>query len=257
MRSIFPLFFISVLFASCHQHVPLRLSRFDSIAPIDTTCKHEVNSANADILKGKLTYCHFIGMVSSGFRSENEFMTALRIYNITYRTQAISDVITDQTQGCYCDFMSDKISERYGIKFIDSLLNIADSIYLANNINDTIRYTDCDAWPRYAGDPDTSNSEQSAIFQEQCDVKIKYPVGYRKKTDLNNAAFVNVYFIVSKTGEAKIVGYHFLFDKESNDIYEPYFRRQIEKIANKQGWTPAQIRKQNVTSEFTLRVYFE
>ena len=248
---------MAAIFFSCHQHGPVRLSRFDSIAPIDTTCKHDVNLAKADFLNGKLTYCHFIGMITPSFRNESELITELRKYNIGYRTELRSDVITDQTQGCYCDFMSDKINERYGNNFIDSLLNVSDSMFLVKHINDTFSYTDCDTWARYPKDPDSSKTEQSAALQEQCDSLIKYPVGYVKRADPNESAFVNVYFVVTKIGEATIVGYHFLFDAKSNNKYQAYFKRQIDKIVKIQGWTPAEIRKQKVTSEYTLRVYFK
>lgn len=198
-----------------------------------------------------------MGMITPSFRNESELIAELRKYNITYRTELISDVITDQTQGCYCDFMSDKINERYGNNFIDSLLNVSDSMFLVEKINDTISFTHCDTWARYPKDPESSKTEQSAVFQEQCDSLIKYPIGYIKRVDPNESAFVNVYFVVTKIGEAAIVGYHFLFDTESNNKYKAYFKRQIEKIVKKQGWTPAEIRKQKVTSEYTLRVYFE
>ena len=181
----------------------------------------------------------------------------LKKYNITYKTELISDVITDQTEGCYCDFMRDKISERYGSNFIDSVLNVSDSMYLVNNMDDTISYINCDSWAHYPGDPDSSNTEQSSVLQEQCDSKIKYPAGYIKKVDPNESAFVNVYFVITKTGEAAIVGYHFQFSTESNNKYAIYFERQLEKFIKKQGWRPAEIRKQKVASEYTLRVYFE
>jgi hypothetical protein len=196
-------------------------------------------------------------MLSPSFRNESELITELKKCNITYRAESTSDVITDQTEGCYCDFMSDKISERYGNNFIDSILNVSDSIYLVNNINDTISYTNCDSWPHYPNDPDSSNSEQSSVFQEQCDSMIRYPAGYMKKIDPNGSAFVNIYFVITKIGEATIVGYHFLFSADSNKKYEVYFKRQLDKIVKKKGWTPAEIRKQKVTSEYTLRVYFK
>jgi hypothetical protein len=193
-------FCLSVIFYSCHSRVPVRLSRFDSIASIDTTCKQEVNLANADFLKGKLTYCHFIGMLTPSFRNETEFIAALRKYNISYRTESVSDDITDQTQGCYCDFMRDRISDHYGNHFIDSLLNVSDCIYLAKHINDTISCTLCDVWPRYPGDSESNRNEESRTFQKQCDSRIKYPSGYTKKADPNKSAFVNICFIITKTG---------------------------------------------------------
>ena len=51
-------------------------------------------------------------------------------------------------------------------------------------------------------------------------------------------------------------GDHFI-DIQGSYRFGEYFGRQIEKIVQKDGWTPAEIRKQKVNSMLVLRVFFE
>lgn len=258
MRLLFLFYLVSLCCGACHQTKRVRPSRFDSIAPIDTTCQREVIAARAAILKGNLTYCHFIGMMTTPVRNEKEFINELRKYDISYRTELVSDVVTDQTQGCFCDLMQDEIRARYGVNFIDSIQNVSDSLFLIDHISDTISYMECDAPARYPADPDSSHDEFSLVLQQHCDSLIKYPVGYIKAdSNLNESNFVNVYFVVTNRGDAAIDGYNFLFSAKGNNQFQVYFKQQIQKIVKKRGWVPAQIRKQPVTSENTLRIYFE
>jgi len=257
MKNLFLIPTITLLFFSCNSNGLTKKSQFDSIAPIDTTCQREVNSAKTDFLKGKMTYCHFIGMLTRPFRNENEMVALLKQYNINYKTELVSDVITDQTEGCYCDFMSEKIGEHFGSHFIDSLMNISDSIYLAKHISDTFQYMSCDTWARYPGDSDSNQTQQCAILQAQLDAKMKYPNGYIRRRNSEISAFADVDFIVNKAGEATIEGYNFLFGVNSNHRYERDFERQIAKIVKKDGWTSGQVRKQKVISNCVLRIFFE
>jgi hypothetical protein len=72
------------------------------------------------------------------------------------------------------------------------------------------------------------------------------------------SAFADVYFVVNKVGEAKIVGFNFLFDIKENYRFEGDLERQIEKIiVPRDGWVPAEIRGQQVNSNRVLRVFFE
>ena len=69
---------------------------------------------------------------------------------IWYREEITSDLIfEDQTQGCYCDFVKEQIDAKFGKTFIDSLLNVSDSLYVLSNLNDTCYYASCDTRPNY------------------------------------------------------------------------------------------------------------
>lgn len=231
-------------------------SYLDNIPKTDTTCLEEVKKADTDIKNGKLTFCHFAGsLLFRPLRSGKEMDSLLKTYGIDYKEKITSDVEYEgQTQGCYCYFMKEQIDKKYGKTFIDSLLNISDSLYVLNNINDTFYYANCDTRPNYPGDTNTESDEYSAVFQQDFDNNIKYPKGYIKKGISDSSAFVDVNFYVDKSGNAFITDYWFLFNIKTNHKYEKYFERQIEQAMQKKGWTPARIRNQKVNSDMVMRL---
>src|SRR5690606_31339506 len=212
-----------------------------------------------DVQKGKLTFCHFAGnMLYEPLRSGNEMDSLLNNFGIGYKEEMTSDVIFEgQTQGCYCDFMKEQIDNKFGKTFIDSLLNVSDSLYVQNNINDTFYYANCDTRPNYPTDTDMHPDEFSEIFQKDFEKSIKYPAGYIKRPNYDSSAFVDVHLYVDKSGNAVITGYWFLFDMKTNHKYEKHFEREIQKIMRNKGWTPATIRNQKVNSDMVMRLGFD
>jgi hypothetical protein len=218
-----------------------------------------VKKAKTDVQKGKLTFCHFAGnMLYEPLRSGNEMDSLLNNFGIGYKEEMTSDVIFEgQTQGCYCDFMKEQIDNKFGKTFIDSLLNVSDSLYVQNNINDTFYYANCDTRPNYPTDTDMHPDEFSEIFQKDFEKSIKYPAGYIKRPNYDSSAFVDVHLYVDKSGNAVITGYWFLFDMKTNHKYEKHFEREIQKIMRNKGWTPATIRNQKVNSDMVMRLGFD
>jgi hypothetical protein len=103
-----------------------------------------------DIQKGKLIYCYNIGSLTyHSFRSEKELTSILQQINIEFRNVASSDIVYENQTHCYCAFMEEKIQEKYGKRFIDSILFLSDKLYFKNSINDTLYYADCDKYPNY------------------------------------------------------------------------------------------------------------
>lgn len=233
--------------------------RFDNISMIDTTCLKQVKKARADVQTGKLIFCHFAGsMLYDPLRSGDEMDSLLDRFWIDYKEETTSDVIFEgQKQGCYCDFMKEQIDNNFGKTFIDSLLDLSDSLYVQNNINDTFYYADCDTRPNYPSDTDSHPDEYSEVFQKAFDNNVKYPAGYIKRPNYDSAAFVDVHLYVDKAGYAKITGFWFLFDMKTNRRYEKYFEREIEKVMKRSGWTPATIRNQKVNSDMVMRLDFD
>src|SRR5688572_20264949 len=129
MRIILFLTVLAITFSSCNDTTGSK-GRFDSISETDTTCLKAVKKARADMQADKLTYCHSAGsLLYEPLRSGNEMELLLHQFGISYQEEITSDVITTgQTQGCYCDFMKEYIDSRFGPSFIDSLLNISDSL---------------------------------------------------------------------------------------------------------------------------------
>ena len=242
-----------VMLVSCHRAVK---GRFDGIAPIDTLCSKEILLAKKDIGSGKMIYCsYFMGLSP---RNAHEMDSLLKIEGIEYREEIESDVVLkDQTQGCYCSLMQDRITEKFGGGFIDSLSNIADSIFVLHGINDTFYYADCDLRPNYPGDTNRIPDEFSEIFQHDFEGSLKYPSGYVKRPNYDSSAFVNIALIVDKNGNAKITGYWFLFDMKSNYKFERYFKKRIVLAMKNKNWSPAVIRKRNVTSNMVIRLFFD
>lgn len=252
-------FFLTAFIVTLYSCTTKTKSRFDDVSKTDTTCLKAVKKAKTDVQKGKLTFCHFAGnMLYEPLRSGNEMDSLLNNFGIGYKEEMTSDVIFEgQTQGCYCDFMKEQIDNKFGKTFIDSLLNVSDSLYVQNNINDTFYYANCDTRPNYPTDTDMHPDEFSEIFQKDFEKSIKYPAGYIKRPNYDSSAFVDVHLYVDKSGNAVITGYWFLFDMKTNHKYEKHFEREIQKIMRNKGWTPATIRNQKVNSDMVMRLGFD
>jgi hypothetical protein len=252
-------FFLAAFIVTLYSCSTKTKSRFDDISKTDTTCLKEVKKAKTDVQKGKLTFCHFAGsLLYNPLRSGAEMDSLLKTFGIDYKEEITSDVIFEgQTQGCYCDFMKEQIDNKFGKTFIDSLVNVSDSLYVQNNVNDTFYYANCDTRPNYPSDTDTHPDEYREIFQSDFEKSLKYPVGYIKRPNYDSSAFVEVHLYVDKSGNAVITGYWFLFDIKTNHKYEKYFEREIEKAMRKKDWTPATIRNQKVNSDMVMRLGFD
>jgi len=226
-------------------------SWYDKIPDTDITCQKELKLAKKDFAKGRLVYCHDI--FNNSLRCEKELEELLSNYNIDYAHVMSSDcIIVGETQLCYSKFMREKIAEKYGNNFMDSLMNIADSLFVFQNLSDTFYYAECDTWVRYPGDY-PHDSESSEELQSAFDKIAKYPKGYIR----GEMAFVNVSFIVNKEGKASITYWWFLFDNKQNEKYKEYFKPQIIPLIENTKWQPATIRGQKVISDMVKRIYID
>lgn len=251
--------FSLITLASCQFESKPKGSFIESIKQEDTTCLKEISEAEKEIKNGKLTYCHHSGNIYNHYlRYEKELIEILKENNLEFRNEGSSCIVYEnQTEGCYCKLMDEKINQKYGEKFVDSLLNSADEKYLNKHINDTMYYAKCDIRPNYPNDKDDSEDEYSEVMQDEIDKAIIYPKGYVKRPNYDVSAFVNIYFFVDKYGNAKITNFGFLFDIKSNHKFEKYFESELNKIIKTKEWKPAQMRKRNVNSNMVLRYGFE
>jgi hypothetical protein len=149
--------------------------------------------------------------------------------------------------------MEEKIVEKYGEKFVDSLLNIADEKYLINHINDTMYYADCDRRPNYPNDKYDGGDWYSKVMNNDIDKSIVYPKEYIKKPNDDSTAFVDIGFYVNKKGQAKIRNFWFHFDVIANNKFKSNLESEIKKNIKTENWTPAQIRGKNVNSDMVFR----
>ena len=242
---------LCLLLASCHLEKKGTLPR--------TECDKELAIAEKDFKNGKLVYCYLVYQ-EFGYRSEKEMTEILKNYGIVYRNKYVTDYIRDYDDiyHCYCSYMREKIDEKYGSHFIDSIVGAADEQWVNNHINEMFIYFKCDIQPNYPGDTDDYPDEYSEVLSQEIRSKLVYPKGFIKKTELNNNLnYVDIWFDVYKNGNAKITGYSFYFEPEQNKQYEQYFEHQLGKYIKKKGWTPAKIRNHNVNSTMNMRFYFD
>lgn len=229
-------------------------SRFDNISEKDTTCLNGIKEAKIDIQKGKLVYCYVMGgLLYHGLRSEKELTLVLKQNNIEFRGITVSDVVDPNQTQCYCPFMEEKISEKYGKKFIDSILDVSDKLYLKNSINDTLYYADCDKRPNYPNDNSEYQDDYSDVLQKEVETKMIYPKGYIKRRKNDDYAFVDIRFYVNKKGESKALNFSFLTNIETNYKFKKELEKEIKKYLKTENWKPAQIRGENVNSDMNFR----
>jgi hypothetical protein len=248
------LILICLVFISCDFGKKPNKSKFDNISKKDTTCLNDIKEAKIDIQKGKLVYCYTMGgLLYQGLRSKKEAALVFKQNNIEFRGVMVSDLVNENQTHCYCSFMEEKIVEKYGEKFVDSLLNIADEKYLINHINDTMYYADCDRRPNYPNEKDDSEKWYSEVMNKEIDKNIVYPKEYIKRPNYDSSAFVDILFYVNKKGEAKILNFWFNFDIKTNNKFKSFLESEIKKYIKTENWTPAQIRGKNVNSDMNYR----
>ena len=258
MKKFFFIFLLITLI-SCKFESEQKKSFTEFVKQSDTTCLKEISEAKNEIENGKLTYCHYSGNIYNQYlRSERELKELLKKNNIDFRNQGSSCIVYEnQTEHCYCKLMEENINQKYGKKFVDSLVNDADEKYLNNHINDTMYYAKCDKRPNYPNDKDESKDEYSEVMQKEIDDAIKYPKSYIKRPNYDVSSFVDISFFVDKNGNAKITYFSYHFDIKTNHKLEKYFESELKKIIKTKEWKPAQIRNRNVNSDMVLRYGFE
>ncbi|NIG56959.1 hypothetical protein [Chitinophaga sp. Cy-1792] len=255
MKIIFTLFIIPVLLFACSTNSSERDGDLHTFSSKDTTCPKARLQAEQDFRNGKMMYSFYETFTIDIMRNEEEMKEQLKFFDISDTTEIISDVMTFQKQGCYGKRMKELIGERYGKNFIDSLLNVSDSIFLTRHINDTMYSWGCDTPAIYPGD--TIKNTFLSILQQQFAGKVKYPAGYKRGNSTYSSGEVEIQFIVNKTGQAIITGYSFKFDVKENHQYETYFKKKITAIIKTKGWTPARIRGKNVISRCDKSIVFK
>jgi hypothetical protein len=245
-----------IILSSCKDKTT-KVSRFDNVPSTDSTCLKDLVKAKKDLENGKLVYCHYAGnILFIQLRSEKQMTELLSKYQIEYKNEMSSDIIYEgQTEHCYCEYMEEKIKDKFGEHFLDSLLAVSDSLYAFSDPLDTFHYSKCDTWPRFPGE--FEDMEFSYKLQDIFDSKVKYPKGYIVKEHRDTAAFVDVNFIVDKNGKASDIGFWFIFDHEENKKYEDYFISVIKPLITETKWQPATVRKQIVISDMNIRIEFK
>jgi len=237
-----------------------------SVHPSDTTCIKEIAKASTDIKNNKLVYCNYVGnIVWQSLRSEKEMQGLLNQHKIEYKDEPSPCVFQgNRNYHCYCEFMQEKISEKYGDQFTDSLLYIADSLYILNHrdlVFDCGSNSSC--WDKPAIFPGDSTYDQTnhSGLQKEFEKLVKYPTDYRIKKGEDSMAMLQVYLDIDENGKANVTNTQFVFwDKSTkednyNKKHWDYFKSIAIPLIEKTTWTPAKIKSIGVKSKNDIFIY--
>jgi hypothetical protein len=259
MKFLTPLF-LFILIISCNQ-ANKHKSRFDNLPLTDKLCREEVEMAKQKLEDGKLIFCDY--RLLSLDENGGELTKLLKKYDIQYEHSAASDILVEgQTNDCYGDYLLEQIEFKYGKKFIDSLKNVADSIYVSKNRHKVYDYTNWTKPPFFPGDkrPDPTNHEG---LQTAFDKLMVYPADYEYKTEKNSMAMAKIDLAVDASGsaKAKIAEFIFFNPKTQTDNFNinvrESFGKTIVSLIEQAKWVPAMIKTFPVKSKSEIFVYFK
>ena len=240
----------------------------DNVHPTDTNCIEEIAKAKTDLKSNKLIYCNYVGnVVWQVLRAENELQSLLKQNGIEYQNESSPCVIQDnRNYHCYCEFMQEKINEKFGDKFTDSLLYIADSLWITKNRE---RVFDCGSasscWDKpaiFPGDVAYDQTNHSGL-QKVFEKFVKYPADYRLKKGENAMAMLQVSLDIDENGKAIVTDAQFIFwdnktkEKDYNKKHWDYFKGIAIPLIEKTTWIPAKIKSIGVKSKNKIFIYLK
>jgi hypothetical protein len=240
----------------------------DKIHPNDKDCFEELRLAKNDISNSKLVYCNYVGSVGwHSLRAEKQMDSLLNKFKIEFQNESSPCVVEEnKNYHCYCEYMQEKINEKYGEKFIDSLLFKADSIYILKHLEETFYDGSLSGtWDKPALFPKDAHYDQTnhSGLQKAFEKIVKYPKEYIYKKGENSMAFLQIYLDIDEMGKAKITDYQFVFwnsitKKENyNEQFWNYFKNIAFPLIEKTTWIPAKIKNINVKSRNDIILYLK
>ncbi|WP_129540973.1 hypothetical protein [Flavobacterium sp. 140616W15] len=260
------LLFLLITLMSCNSNK--KKSVVDSVNPKDTICIKELEDAKKDLKNNKIIYCNYTGAPTHfPLRAQKEMDSILKLYNIEFRNESSPCLVDEKVNyHCYCELMQEKIDEKFGEKFIDSLLFISDSLHILKNL-DELYYNGSMAgsWDKpalFPGDTHYDEINHSGL-QKAFDSKVIYPKNYRYSNNPNSLAFLQVYLDIDRNGNAKIHDSHIEFfdykTKESgyNKKHWEYLKKIAFPLIEKTKWIPAKIKNINVNSKNDITIYLK
>lgn len=236
-----------------------RFKYIEHVRAHDTLCTSGIKKAEK---QAKDTLCFVVWTGSFGWplRYENELNDLVKKQGLKFDYEFGSDVVYEnQTQGCYKDYMDKKVFERFGMNFKTRLHLRADSLFLANHINDTICSWDCDKEPRFIN---------KRIGPDGIDVEVNLPIKEQRNEWTSKGQkmfamyrpFMDIQFTVDKKGNVSTIK---LLDFISRRAENIVFKDQLWELAKKEiltkylRWIPATIRGTDVNSSHVIRVQFK
>ena len=219
----------------------------------DSLCNTETKRAEIDIRKNKLVYTHLFGMVEN-YSSNLEMDSLLAKKFIATEVNGYFCTIPWEKQNCYGKKMENEIALRHGIKFIDSLRQVAENIYVSKHRNDILKFEDCDMTSRYYGTDDYSEFFDN--YKKDFFKGFKYPEEFKYKGE-KYYSYSNADFILHKDGSISNLEISSTFQNKKNEKFRKEIEKQIENFVRKAKWKPATARGTIVNSEMSLTFHYK
>jgi len=261
-------FFFLLIFALISCSKKENISFENSINQNDTVCLNEIKQAKSDIQNNKLVYCHYVGnIILNDLRGEKEMKILLSKYKIDFKNEGSPCVVEpNKIYNCYCEIMQEKITEKFGKKFIQKLLNKSDSLWTLKNLDKTFKtngiygtFDKCALFPNDKYYNETNHSGLQTVF----DKKVNYPNNYKKKSHQYSNATIDATVFIDKNGiaDVKDINTNYFDYKTKNQTlnkeFEKYFTELAKEIIENNKWTPAKIKGINVNSQIDLWIYLK
>ncbi|MDQ1164358.1 hypothetical protein [Flavobacterium sp. SORGH_AS_0622] len=240
----------------------------NKIHPDDTSCMEELHLAKKDISNAKLVYCNYTGnIVYHPLRAQKQMDSLLHKFKVKFQNEGSPCVIeNNRNYHCYCEYMEEKIVEKYGEKFIDSLLFKADSIYILKHLDETFYNGSLSGtWDKPALFPNDTHYDQTnhSGLQKVFERIVKYPKDYIYTKEANSLSYFQIYLDIDEKGKAKIIDHHFVFwngktkQENYNKKYWDYFKNIAFSLIEGTTWIPAKIKNINVKSRNNIIIYLK
>jgi hypothetical protein len=239
-----------------------------TVHPGDKICLKEISKAKKDLLNDKLVFCNYVGnIIWQPLRAEKEIDSLLKLHNIGYEDESSPCIIQEnRNYHCYCEYMQEQINLKYGDKFTDSLLSLADSLFILKNLDKTYdNGSTANSWdkpPVFPGDSSYDQTNHSGL-QKEFDKVVNYPKNYRYKKGENSMAMLQFYLDIDQNGKAKITNTKYILwndktkEENYNKEYYAYFRNIAASLIENTKWTPAKIKSISVKSKNDIFVYLK
>ena len=258
------LFLALIFFVTACNEKSRRYAIEAKVHPSDTTCMIEIEKAKVDIKYNRLVYCVYWGFRVEPMRAKYEMVNLLKTYNIKFQIEDCSDIVREnRIENCYCECMREEINERFGNKFIDSLLYIADSLWVLKNLDKIFTcggWGSNDCWDKPAMFPGDSVYDQTnhSGLQQEFEKLVQYPTDYKFKEgkEKNEMAFLSINLDIDENGKAKVTKFGCYITKY-NEEHCNYFKSIAIPLIENTKWTPATIKSIGVKSKNEIFIYLK
>lgn len=218
---------------------------------LEEVCQNEKLRAKHDIDNGKLVYFFNFGKSSHIFNME-EYHTILKPMKIDtsfYLTSCLREAGKREFYDCYPKLMRQALEEKYGNSFINLIDRKADSLYVLNNIEQTINNSEL---TRYF------QSENYKKFNDSLELTFHkefiYPKGYMTKVE-GTFPLTRAYFYFDRNGNMDSLEVESYFTNKNNKKFRGYFESEFRKFIENKKWLISKCYNIPVNSNIYFSVY--